>query len=93
MLSGRTLFREIPGQHELGFENGARRLHPSIESRSHPAMHSMKYLALDVGDDLARVSLVPLAIQRLGKSTELDHKVRRKVIGLNFPSLLSPKPV
>src|SRR5262245_31756241 len=58
VLFGRRLLGERPWQHELGFEDGSRRLHGAVKGRHHPANGRVPDAALDVGDPLPSVALV-----------------------------------
>ena len=60
MLLGRGFLREIPGQHELGLEYGARGLHPPIQGCRHPAVERVKDLPLHLRDGLSRMARAAL---------------------------------
>ncbi len=47
---------------------------------------------LDVGNRLARISLIPTSIEVLGHDPELNDEVARQVLWLDFASLLLPEP-
>jgi hypothetical protein len=47
---------------------------------------------LDVTDAVARVALVPNAVEFLGSGPELDHEVAGKVLGLSLAPFLAPQP-
>jgi hypothetical protein len=49
-------------------------------------------LALNIGEDLPRIGLVPAPIQLLGRKTELNNEIARKVLWLDFAPLLPPQP-
>jgi hypothetical protein len=51
----------------------------------------MKDLALHIGDDLAGVLLVPVPVQALGHSPELDQEVTRQILGLQLAPLFLPE--
>ena len=48
--------------------------------------------ALDVGDDLPGVGLVPAPIKVLGDHAELNDEVCREVLRLDLAALLLPQP-
>src|SRR5262249_9830813 len=48
ILFGGRLFREGPGQHEFGFENGPNPFDDSVESCRHPWNGRMLHQALDI---------------------------------------------
>jgi hypothetical protein len=52
----------------------------------------MKYAPLDLNDDLARISLVPVPVEVLGDVAELHDQVAREIFGLDFPPFLPPEP-
>ena len=52
----------------------------------------MSNAALNVGNQLAGIGLVPAPVQVLGHAPELDHEIAGKVFGLNFAALLPPQP-
>ena len=47
--------------------------------------------ALDVGDDLSGIGLVPAPVQLLGRKPELDDEIARQVLGLDLAALLPPE--
>jgi hypothetical protein len=51
----------------------------------------MKNSALNVGDDLAGIGLVPAPVQLLGGQPELDEKVAGVVLRFDLATLLLPK--
>ena len=92
VLLGRGFLRERPRQHEFGLEDRITALHAAVERRAHPAQHWVADLTLDVDDRLAGIGLIPAPVQVLGRQTELDDEVARKVLRLNFAPLFSPQP-
>ena len=52
----------------------------------------MRDLALDVGNDLAGIGLVPAAIEVLRHDPELDDKIAGQVLRLDLAALFPPKP-
>ena len=52
----------------------------------------MKNPPLHLGDDLAGIALVPVPVELLGHGAELDNKVAREVLRLDFAALLPPEP-
>ena len=91
ILLDSRLFRERPGQHELGLEHRPASIDEPIKGRPHPAVHRMPNPALDVFDGLARISLEPFAIEVLGHAAELDDEVAREVLRLDLSPLFVPK--
>ena len=91
LLGGRFL-RERPGQHELGLENRPGGLDPAVKRGRHPSDRWVPDLPLDVGDDLTGIGLVPAPVQLLCGQAELDDKVARQVLRLDFSALFAPKP-
>src|SRR5256885_1952860 len=59
-------FRERPGQHELGLEDGLVSLYTAIEGGGHPAQHRMTDVLLDLGNHPPRICLIPAAIEVFG---------------------------
>ncbi len=55
-------------------------------------MHPVKYLPLDVRDDLPGILLVPVPVQLLGDGAELDQELTRQIVRFEFAALLPPKP-
>ena len=90
MLFGRRLFRERPGQHELGLEHRPRACHHAVQGCAHPAVHRVADAALDVRDLLPGISLVPEPVERLGHDPELDQEVVREVLRLRLAPFLPP---
>src|SRR5262249_9760944 len=72
MFFGRSFFREIPGQHELSFEDCPVLLNAPIERCAHPLVNGMSDLSLHVLDDLTAVTFVPSPVEVLGYTAELD---------------------
>ena len=52
----------------------------------------MPDVALHVGKDLTGISLVPSAIQVLGRKAELNDEITGVVLGLDFAALFPPEP-
>ena len=48
--------------------------------------------ALDIGEDLAGIALVPAPVEVLGDDPELDDEVAGKVLRLDLAALLPPQP-
>ena len=65
VLFGRGFFRKRPGQHELGLKHRPGLLDDAVKRRPHPSQHGVPDVSLNVFDQLARVPLVPLPIERL----------------------------
>ena len=91
MLLGRGLFRERPGQHELGLEHRPGALDHAVEGGRHPADHRMPDPPLDVFDGLPGIALVPVPIEVLGDQAELDDEVAGEVLRLDLAALLPPE--
>jgi hypothetical protein len=87
----RSFFREIPGQHELGFEYGSDGLDPSVERSAHPSMDWVTNSALDFGHLQAAAFLVPLPVQVFGHRAELNEEIARQVFRLDFAALFLPQ--
>ena len=47
---------------------------------------------LNVGNHLARISLIPASIEVLGHDPELDDEIAGQVLWLDFAALLLPEP-
>ena len=47
--------------------------------------------ALDIGEDLAGIALIPGPIEGLGREPELDDEVAGEVLGLDLAALLAPE--
>ncbi len=77
MFFRRRLFRERPGEHELGLEHGVDVVDEAVESGGQEAMDRMLDPALDIGDGAPCVALKPSSIERLGNDAELDNEVLR----------------
>src|SRR5580700_4120167 len=92
MLCRGALFRKRPGKHELGFEDGCLLLHEAIERRAHPVELRVPHELLNVFEPTARLALEPAPVKLFGKEAELDHEVRREVLGFNLTALLAPEP-
>ena len=61
MFFGGRFFRELPGQHEFGFEHVAA-FDPTVEGRRHPRKGRMTAPLLDIGDDPPGIGLVPAPV-------------------------------
>src|SRR4029077_18806449 len=46
----------------------------------HPAVHGMKHLPLHLGDGLAGVSFIPVPVEVLGRTAELDYQVAGEIL-------------
>ena len=92
VLLGGSFLRERPRQHELGFEDRPAGLNPPVQRRRHPLHRRMSDPALDVGDHLPGIELVPTPIEVLGDCPKLNNQVPREVLRLDLPSLLPPQP-
>ena len=90
MLVGRGLFREIPGQHELGFEYCAGRFDDAVQRRCHPFDHGVCNPFLHAVDGPTGVALEPAPVKILGNGAKLDDKVVGEVFGLDLAALLAP---
>src|SRR6516165_8521489 len=91
-LFGGRFLGKGPWQHELGFKYGGGLLDNAVEGRDHPKNGGMPDAALDVADAVARVTLVPGAIELFGGGSELDHEITGEVLGLRLAALLAPQP-
>jgi hypothetical protein len=49
----------------------------------------MPDLALHVRKELTSIGLVPSPVQLLGRNAELDNKIARQILGLDFPASLA----
>ena len=65
ILFDRRFFRERPRQHELRLENGAGRVHPAVERRSHPVQSRVADMPLNI-DHLMTAVVEPAPIQVFG---------------------------
>jgi hypothetical protein len=52
----------------------------------------VSYPPLNVGDHLPGRGLVPAPVQLLGGDPELDNKIPRQILRLNFSSFFPPQP-
>ena len=52
----------------------------------------MKHPSLHLGHNLPGVFLVPVPVQMLGYSAELDQKVAGQVLRIGVPALFPPQP-
>ncbi|OIQ72940.1 hypothetical protein GALL_454300 [mine drainage metagenome] len=91
LLRGR-LFRERPRQHELGLEHRAGFLDQTVQRGAHPGQRPVDRVALDVRDAVARVELIPAAVEVLGDEAKLDDQDARKVERSLLAALFPPKP-
>jgi hypothetical protein len=48
--------------------------------------------ALNIDEDLPRISLIPAPVQVLGRNTKLDYEIARKILRVDFAPLLPPQP-
>ena len=92
MLFNCRVFRERPGQHELGLEHGVEVVDESVEGRRHPSLHRMLDPALTVRDGSSGVALVPGPVERLSGDAELDDEIVRQVLGFGLAALFLPQP-
>src|SRR5450759_5907608 len=91
LLSG-AFFRERPWQHEFGLEHRAGLLDQTIKRGGHPWDCPVDRMALDVTDPMARVELIPAAVEVLGDQPELDDQHAREVEGGRLTPFLAPEP-
>ena len=91
VLLGRRLFRERPGQHELGLKDRPLALHEAVKRGRHPADYRMLNAPLDVFDGLAGVALVPVPIEVFGHEAELDNEVTRQVLRFDLAAFFPPE--
>ena len=89
-FSRRRLFRERPGQHELGLEHGVEVVYEAVEGGCQEAMDWMLDPALDVGDGAPRIALIPSSVERLSGDAELDDEVIAEVLRLGLAALFPP---
>jgi hypothetical protein len=75
VLLDRGLFRERPGQHELGLEHGVDGVNEPVQRRGQISMYRVLGPSLDIGDRSPSVAFVPAPVQRLGGDAELDNEV------------------
>ena len=92
VLFGSRLFRERPGQHELGFKDRPSPFDDPVKGRRHPRNGRVLHQALDISDGSAGVALIPAAVEVFGDLSELHDEVAGKVLRANFSPLLSPEP-
>ena len=52
----------------------------------------MPDLALDIGEDLAGIGLIPAPVQVLGRNAKLDDEIAQQVLRLDLATLLPPEP-
>ena len=58
---------------------------------AHPADYGMPHAALDLREHLPGIAFVPKAIEGLGGEAELDDKVAREILRLDFAALFAPQ--
>src|SRR6478672_9575913 len=92
VLFGGRLFREGPGQHELGFENSSNPFDDAVEGRRHPRNGRVLDQTLDISDGSASVALIPASVEVLGDLSELHDEVAGEVLRADFSPLLAPEP-
>src|SRR5690242_6200442 len=88
---GRFL-REIPWQHELGFEYGARFLYATIKRCAHPLVDGVLNAPLHVLDGIAGAALVPGTLQVFGDTAQLSDELIAEVLGRDLAPFLLPEP-
>jgi hypothetical protein len=91
VLFRRSFLRELPREHEFGFEYGPGRLNPTVERCSHPPECRVPYSPLDVYNDVIGIGLVPVTVQCLGGQAELDDEVSGKVLRIDLAALFTPE--
>jgi hypothetical protein len=91
VLLGGRLLGERPGQHEFGLEDGASGLDQAIQGCGHPWNQAMEDPALDAGDDVIGIALIPAAIEVFGGEAKLDDQLAGQVSGFDIASFLSPQ--
>src|SRR5262249_61328389 len=77
---GRRLFRERPGQHELGLEHRTRCFDSAIEGSRHPTQYWMPDLPLDVREHLTGIGLKPAPIEALRSDPKLHDEITGQVL-------------
>ena len=87
-----AVLREIPGQHELGFEHRPGLPNPAVERGAHPVVDGMADPSLHILDCITRAALIPGSVELLGNAAELDDKVLAEVLRFDLASLLPPEP-
>src|SRR5262249_28225056 len=92
VLFGGRLFREGPGQHELGFEDDSSSFDDSVEGRRHPRDGRVLHQALDISDSSAGIPLIPASVEVLGDLPKLYDEIAGEVLRAHFSALLAPKP-
>jgi len=63
----------------------------NIHTMGHPAELRVEDLALDVGDDLTGIGLVPAPVKLFGGDPKLDEEVAGEVLRLDLAAFFSPK--
>ena len=63
---GRGLFRERPGQHELGLENRPAARDHAVDGGPHPPEHRMSKPVLNAFNGLSGIALVPIPVEGFG---------------------------
>jgi hypothetical protein len=91
MLFGGGFVREIPRQHEFGFEHGTSCFNPTVKGRGHPPVNLMKHPALHLSDSAASVLLVPLPVQVFRHRAKLYQEVSGKILRLDLAPLFPPE--
>ena len=84
-------FREIPGQHELGFEDRFGCFDDTVEGRRHPGNGRVFDQALDIPHRSTRIPLIPSAVKILGCFPELHDEVAGQVLRADLAPLFAPK--
>ena len=91
VLGHSGLFRERPGQHELGLKHRAGSLHHAVQGCRHPPLYGMENLPLHLGHGLAGIAFVPAPVEVFGDRAELDDQVAGQVLRLDLAALLAPQ--
>jgi hypothetical protein len=91
LLRGR-LFRERPGQHELGLIDRACDADDPVQRRAHPLVDRVSDMPLGILHQLTGIELIPAPVQVLRREPELDDEVTREVLRLDLAALLPPEP-
>ena len=80
------------GSMNLASNTASLTLDPPVECGRHPAQRRMEDLALDVGDDLTGIGLVPAPVKVFGDDPELDDEVAGQVLRLDLAAFFPPQP-
>jgi hypothetical protein len=91
VLFGRPFLRKRPREHELGLEDGTRRLNHPVKRRCHPLDHGVVHPPLHVLDGLSGISLEPSPIEVYRSRSGLDNEVAGEVIWHDLAALLLPE--